>query len=229
MDLAKRLAALAEYVTRGAVAADIGTDHAYLPVYLIKSGICPRVIATDIKAGPLRSAERQVLEQDLGNKIDLRLGDGLKTLSPGEAQVLVLSGIGGNTIRSILEQSPDIMNTVDRLILQPMADPGDLRIWLAANNWMILYEKLVEEDSRIYVIVVAEPGLEKTTEPLLLELGPRLLENGDPLLNNYLNRVIDKYERVLTGLAASASKAARDKEQQLKKKLAEVRRLRECR
>lgn len=228
MELAKRLAALAEYVPAGSIVADIGTDHAYLPVFLVKSGICPRVIATDIKAGPFCSADRQVKEHGLRNKIDLRLGDGLKTLQPGEAQVLVLSGMGGNTIRHILAQSPDVLNRVDRLILQPMADPGDLRSWLAVNGWMILDEKLVEEDGRIYVVMVAEPGCE-IKDPLMLELGPRLLENRDPLLNIYLGNIIDKYERVLSGLAASKSKTAKEKEQQLKIKLAEIRRVRECR
>lgn len=230
MELAKRLAALALYVPAGSVAADIGTDHAYLPVYLVEKGICPRVIATDLNPGPLQAARRKVEERSLRDKIDLRLGCGLKVLKPGEADVLVLAGMGGNTIKEILAASPEILLTVKRLVLQPMADPGDLRLWLAANGWQISDEKLVEEDGRIYVVVVAEPGREKTGDLLLLELGPRLLEKKDPLLNVYLERIISKYERVQAGLAAARGAAAREKARELKAKLAKIREVStECR
>lgn len=228
MELAKRLAALAAYVPVGSVAADIGTDHAYLPIFLVKEGVCPRVIATDLNPGPFRSAGRKVAEHNLSDKIDLRLGDGLKALKPGEADVLVLAGMGGNTIREILAVLPDLLKTVNRLVLQPMADPGDLRVWLATNGWKITDEKLVEDDGRIYVIVVADPGQEKTEDPLLLELGPRLLEKKDPLLGKYLGKLQEKYERVLAGLAAARSEAAREKALELKVKLARIREVSGC-
>lgn len=222
MELTKRLAALAGYVPPGSVAADIGTDHAYLPIFLVKGGICPRVIATELNTGPFRAAGRKIEEHGLMNKIDLRQGNGLQALRPGEAEVLVLSGMGGNTIVDILAASPAVLAGAVRLVLQPMADPGDLRTWLAANGWRIEDEKLVEEDGRIYVIVVAGPGREETKDPLLLELGPRLLEKREPLLNTYLISIIDKYERVLAGLAAAKSEAAREKERRLKEKLARL-------
>lgn len=229
MELAKRLAALAAYVPAGSIAADIGTDHAYLPIFLVEEGICPRVIATDLNPGPFRSAGRKVEEHNLGNKIELRLGDGLKPLKPGEADVLVLAGMGGNTIREILAASPDVIKTVRRLVLQPMADPGDLRSWLAANGWKISDEELVEESGRIYVIITADPGREETADPLLLELGPRLLEKKDPLLITYMERIIDKYERILAGLAAARSEGAREKVRELEAKLARIREVAACR
>ncbi|MFA4885384.1 MAG: class I SAM-dependent methyltransferase, partial [Desulfotomaculaceae bacterium] len=176
MGLAKRLAAIASYVPVGSVAADIGTDHAYLPVFLVEEGICARVIATDIKQGPFASALRRIEEAKLTGKIDLRLGNGLDVLKPGEIDVLVLSGIGGNTIREILAVAPHITKTVSRLVLQPMADPGDLRTWLAANGWKISDERLVEDGGKIYIVIMAIPGQEETKDPFLLELGPRLLE-----------------------------------------------------
>lgn len=229
MELAKRLAALAAYVPAGSIAADIGTDHAYLPVFLVKEGICPRVVATDLNPGPFRSAGCKVEEQNLRDKIDLRLGDGLKPLKPGEVDILVLAGMGGNTIREILDASPDVLDTVKRLVMQPMADPGDLRTWLAANGWKIGDEKLVEDDGRIYVIVVADPGQEKTGDPLLLELGPRLLEKKEPLLKPYIEKMIEKYERVLAGLAAAKSETAREKARELETKLTRIREVAGCR
>ena len=102
MELAKRLAVAAAYVPAGSVVADIGADHAYLPIYLVKTGRCARVIATELRSGPFQSALRQVAEHKLESNIDLRLGDGLTVLKPAEAGVLVLAGMGGNTIREIL-------------------------------------------------------------------------------------------------------------------------------
>ncbi len=229
MELAERLAALAFHVPAGSMVADIGTDHAYLPIYLVEKGICTRVIATDLNPGPFRSAGRKVEERGLGDQVDLRLGYGLKVLQPGEVEVLVLAGMGGNTIREILAASPEILGTVKRLVLQPMADPGDLRCWLAAGGWRISDEQLLEEDGRIYVVVVAEPGREKTGDPCLLELGPRLLEKKDPLIDVYLQGIIDKYERALAGLAAARSGAARERAGELKAKLERIKEVAECR
>ncbi|MCL6634324.1 MAG: class I SAM-dependent methyltransferase [Peptococcaceae bacterium] len=228
MELSERLAALAACIPAGSVAADIGTDHACLPVFLVEKGICPRVIATELNPGPFRSARRKLAEHNLEGKIDLRLGDGLKALEPGEAGVLVLAGMGGNTIREILSAAPDVSQAASRLILQPMADPGDLRTWLVANGWQISDEKLVEEGGRIYVVIVAEPGREKTRDPLLLELGPRLLEKKDPLLGAYLKGIMERYRRALDGLAAARQEAAREKAVDLAAKLARIREVAKC-
>ena len=206
MELSERLAALAAYVPAGSVVADIGTDHAHLPVYLVKAGICRRVIATDVKEGPFRSAGIKIKEHGLDGRIELRLGDGLQVLKPGEADVLVLAGMGGNTIREILAAAPLVLKQCSRLVLQPMVDAGDLRFWLAGNGWKIRDEQLVEEEGRIYVILAAVPGRESTKDRLYLELGPRLIEKKDPLLVVYLENIMDKYERILTGLSASRSR-----------------------
>jgi len=228
MGLAKRLAALAAYVPASGVVADIGTDHAYLPIFLIEAGISKRVIATDLNPGPLETATRAVEERLLKDRIDLRLGDGLKTLEPGEAEVLVLAGMGGNTIKEILAAAPAVLMNVSRLVMQPMADAGDLRLWLAGNGWKIISEKLVEEDNRLYQIIVAEPGRELYNDKLYLELGPRLIEGRDPLLKTYLGKIIDQYERALAGVASGKSKAAREKARQLKAKLGRIREVAKC-
>jgi tRNA (adenine22-N1)-methyltransferase len=225
MELSERLAALAAYVPAGSVVADIGTDHAHLPVYLVKAGICRRVIATDVKEGPFRSAGIKIKEHGLDGRIELRLGDGLQVLKPGEADVLVLAGMGGNTIREILAAAPLVLKQCSRLVLQPMVDAGDLRFWLAGNGWKIRDEQLVEEEGRIYVILAAVPGRESTKDRLYLELGPRLIEKKDPLLVVYLENIMDKYERILTGLSASRSRPAREKEIMIREKLARMREL----
>ncbi|MFX4261643.1 tRNA (adenine(22)-N(1))-methyltransferase [Pelotomaculum propionicicum] len=228
MELAKRLAAAAEYVPAGSVAADIGTDHAYLPIYLVEAGICRRVIATELRPGPFRSALRKVDEHKLNHKVDLRLGDGLKAINPSESDVIVLAGMGGNTIREILSASPEVLSTVKMLILQPMADPGDLRSWLAANGWRIYDERLVEENGKIYVIIAAVPGCEEVKDSVLLELGPRLAEKKDPLFGRYLEIIKSQYERALAGMRSSNSAAAREKALETENKLAGIRRIAGC-
>lgn len=223
MALAKRLAALAAHVPAGCTVADIGTDHAYLPVYLVEAGISQKVIATDINPGPLAAAARTVGERRLQDRIVLRRGDGLQPLVPGEAEVLVLAGMGGNTIREILAAAPAVLQYARRLVLQPMADAGDLRVWLAGNGWRIDGEQLVREDSRLYQIIAAAPGRESCADRFCLELGPRLIEGRDPLLRVYLEQLAARYERALAGLAAGRNQAAREKAGQLRARLERIR------
>ncbi len=228
MELAKRLAAAAVYVPAGSVLADIGTDHAYLPIYLAETGVCQRVIATELRPGPYHSALRKVTEHKLNHRIDLRLGDGLSVINPGEADVLVLAGMGGNTIREILAAAPAITSKVRMLILQPMADHGDLRAWLAGNGWKMYDEQLVEENGKIYVIIAAVPGHELIKDPILMELGPRLAEKKGPLFKKYLKIIAGRYERALTGIKASKSDAAVKKALDTEEKLAGIRRIAGC-
>jgi tRNA (adenine22-N1)-methyltransferase len=228
MELAKRLAAIAAYVPAGCAAADIGTDHAYLPIFLVKAGICQRIIATELRSGPFRSALQKVAEYKLDHVIDLRLGDGLKVIEPAEVDVIVLAGIGGSTIREILAASPGVISTVKMLILQPMADAGELRIWLVSNGWKINDEQLLEENGKIYVIITAVPGLEEVKDPVLLEMGPRLAEKKDPLFGKYLEMIAARYERALAGMKASNSNAAKKKALETEYKLAGIRRIAGC-
>ncbi|MBC7324419.1 MAG: SAM-dependent methyltransferase, partial [Moorella sp. (in: Bacteria)] len=130
MRLPKRLAAIAEFVPPGKVAADIGTDHAYLPVYLVQTGRSPRVIATELNEKPWMRARFWVSSFHLEDKIEVRLGAGLQVLSPGEVQVVVVAGMGQNTIRELLAATPAVLYRLERLILQPMSDAGNLRLWL---------------------------------------------------------------------------------------------------
>lgn len=228
MELAKRLAAAAKYVTAGSVAVDIGTDHAYLPIFLVETGVCQRVIATELRPGPFHSALQKVTEHKLEHRIDLRLGDGLNVIDPGEADVLVLAGMGGNTIREILAESPGITNKVRKLILQPMADHGDLRAWLVGNGWKIDDEQLVEENGKIYVIIAAVTGRELIKDPALMELGPRLAEKKGPLFKKHLEIIAGRYERALAGMKESKSDAAVKKALETEEILAGIRRIAGC-
>ncbi|MEW6423265.1 MAG: class I SAM-dependent methyltransferase [Bacillota bacterium] len=223
MRLSKRLEAVAGFVPPGKVVADIGTDHAYLPVYLVRTGRSPRVIATELNAKPGERARFWVRSYGLEDKVEVRLGAGLEALSPGEAQVAVVAGLGGNTIKELLAATPLVFNRLEKLILQPMADAGDLRLWLVDNGWRLADEALVEEGGRLYVVIAAEKGKESTEDRFLIAIGPRLAEKGGPVFISYLEGLKRNYRRILSGLERSRSPDAQEKAIRLTAKLAKIR------
>ena len=152
----KRLSAVAALVRQGSRLADIGTDHAYLPVHLVQAGVCPSAIASDIGAGPLDAARRTVTENGLTSEIALRLGDGLATVSAGEVEDIAIAGMGGETIAAILEAAPWVQNEGVRLILQPMTRAEDLRRWLLTHGFSVLEEHLIIDGRHLYPVLAAE-------------------------------------------------------------------------
>src|SRR5690554_5245123 len=143
MKLTPRLQAIAELIPPGSVVADIGTDHAYLPVYLLQEQICRRAIAADVKEAPLAQAQETVAAFNCHQKIDLRLGDGLDVLKEeDQVDTIVIAGLGGRTIVRILEKGQEKLKNIKRLILQPMNEAGCLRLYLAKNGFAIVTETL---------------------------------------------------------------------------------------
>ena len=151
--LDKRLRCVAGLVRPGSVLADIGTDHAHLPVWLVKEGVCPRAVAADIRIGPAAAARRSVEAAGLEERIDVRVGDGLAPLCPGEADDIVIAGMGGETIASILGAAPWTKDGRYRLILQPMTRHECLRRFLLTGGFDILSEQIVQEGRRRYLVL----------------------------------------------------------------------------
>jgi len=197
IELKERLAAIAEYVPQGSVVVDVGTDHAYLPVYLVQTSKCARTVGIDVHQGPYRSAVEQVESQGLEDRISIFLGDGLKTLSPGQADVVVIAGMGGTSIIEILKASPEVLDPVRRLILQPMVAGAALRLYLLKHGWTIVDEQLVEEEKRIYEIIVAERGEQGIPAEAVLEFGPCIIAKQDPLLPQAVMHRVRVLENVL--------------------------------
>lgn len=155
MTLDKRLSLAASYVRPGSRLADIGTDHARLPTALVASGRCPRAVASDLRPGPVKAARRTVAAARLETVIDIRLGDGLNTLAPDEADDIVIAGMGGETIAAILEAAPWIRDSRYRLILQPMTRAEHLHRYLLQNGFSILREEAVQDEGRLYLALLA--------------------------------------------------------------------------
>ena len=156
--LSKRLQQIADFVPLGTKVADVGTDHALLPCYLVLEKISPSAIASDMNKGPLEVAKKQVRALLLADRISVRLGNGLETIKPLEVETVTIAGMGGTTIKDILERSPEVVKGLQRLVLQPNVASLAIRVWALNNGWHILDEELVYEDERFYEIIVLEPG-----------------------------------------------------------------------
>lgn len=207
MKLSPRLLKIACLVPENVVVADIGTDHALLPVYLVVTGKCPRAIATDVRPGPLEIARETVRTFGADKQVDLRLGFGLTVLKPHEVDVVVIAGVGNRTILEILERSPHIRATIRRFVLQPMVGAGALRRWLLSHGFRLAEEDLVREEGRFYELMAAEPGEEAVPyQPLVdvgLEVGPRLWEGRHPLLRAFIEDKLTRYRAIKARIARS--------------------------
>ena len=202
MVLSLRLQAVLELVQCTNILADIGTDHAYLPIEACKLDLCKTAIACDINKGPLEIANANINAAGLNSRIQTRLGDGLKPLNPNEADAIVISGMGGMRIWNILKEETDKARFAKKLILQPQHDLEELRRKLHSEGYSISAEKLVQEDNRFYVILLAFYSGEITTwTPQQYFLGktlhqsfaflPYLLQQQDKI-NRYIHAVHDK-------------------------------------
>ncbi len=188
MTVSRRMQAAVDMVTSGLVCADIGTDHAYVPMQLIRQGKCPRVIAMDLREGPLAIARRNIREAGMDERIQTRLSDGMQKLSPGEAQSIVICGMGGMLILDILKESPHILADAQELILQPQSDIPKVRAWLQASQMKTADEKMLVEDGKYYTLLRAVHGNESALQPEEELFGRILLSRRDPVLQDYLRR-----------------------------------------
>lgn len=186
--LSNRLLAVARQIPAGLTVADIGTDHGYLPVYLVVNDLSLQVIAADRGKRPLDSARQLVSLLSLENQIDIRLGEGLSVLQPGEAEVICLAGMGGMAIKEIIAADLPLARTAQRLVLQPQRNVPAVRRFLAENGFKIVAEDLAEDDGFYYEIMAAEPaGQGKIAlSDDEADFGPLLLTEGHPLFKDFL-------------------------------------------
>ena len=194
--LSKRLQTVASFVPTGAIVADIGSDHAYLPCYLVMNDIAKGAIAGEVVKGPYESAERQVRTEGLTDQIKVRLADGLAAVSPDDhVDTVTIAGMGGPLIVSILEKHPESLESVTRLILQPNIHAKVIREWALNNNWAIHDEVILEEDDKIYEVIVLQRGAMTLTEEELL-LGPILLKRQNDAFKLKWTKEIANWKRV---------------------------------
>ncbi len=219
LELTPRLKAIADWIPQGAAFADIGTDHAWLPIWLIQNNRVRRCIASDINSKPLRQARenaRKCLFNQFDNAeaysenqkkrrlIQFRLCDGLSGFRPGEADIIAIAGMGGENIADILKRAPWTCDKKYKLLLQPMTRPEALRRFLSDYNYQITREKLVPDRGILYPVIEVTAGREILSAGQCYG-GVKLLH--DPLENQYLIEIIIRLQNAVAGL----NHAARDK------------------
>ena len=203
-----RLATVPPFVRPGAVVADVGTDHAYLPVVLVGSGRAERAVASDINRGPIERAAQHVAEYGLSDRIDTVLTDGLDGIRPYAPTDIIIFGMGGELIARILSDAPWIRDPTIRLILQPMTHAECVRRYLAQQGFSTVDEVLSSEGGKIYQTIVAEyAGEPYEIDDVTAELGRFAREKKDePLRAPFITHRIE----VLLAAAAGKEKAGVD-------------------
>lgn len=200
MELTARLQSVADQVPQCAAFADIGTDHAYLPVWLLLNGRISHAIAADLREGPLNSARETAEQYGVSKQVSFRLCNGLSDLLANEVDTIAIAGMGGETIASILEAAPWTKDG-KLLLLQPMTSFPDLRLWLQKNGYNIEKETISKEGRRLYTCLTVRAGQMKELTPAELWVGR---QSDDPLRGEFLAMMGAKIERALNGhLSAS--------------------------
>lgn len=222
MELSKRLMKIASYVEPCKTVADIGTDHGYIPIYLVKNNVCEKAIASDINKGPTEKAKTNVRFEGLSKDIKCLLGPGLKPIKKGEVNGVVIAGMGGNLTRDIILEDLEKVKLYDFLILQPAQNPEVLREYLYNNNFDILDEDLIFDEGKFYELFKVKynnnPKKINVEDEIFYEISPILLENKNPLIDSYVKSKIERYENIVSYIKEDTD-LAREKKDALKIKI----------
>lgn len=207
MQLSERLQAIADEVLPGLTAADVGTDHAHVPIYLLRRRIVPRVILTDVRSGPLVKARGNLAQAGIRvDAEDIRLGSGLQPLATGEAKTVIVAGMGGHRMVDILADDVDKSLAVSRLVLQPRTHAAVLRRWITENGFTITKEQLQPERSKLSEIMTVVPGqdcgLPDIYESELdYEISPLLFRDRSPYVLQFLQAKISEARAIMEALS----------------------------
>lgn len=210
--LSMRLERVAAHVPAGARLADIGSDHGYLPVALMRRGVIAAAVAGEVASTPFLSAQRTVRENDLEPLISVRLADGLAAIEPGDGiTVISICGMGGETIRDILDSGKSRLSGQERLILQPNGGEQPLRQWLMENDYRILCEELLQENRFDYEIIVAERVGPVSYTPEELYFGPLQMQARSPTFLVKWQRLLRQKHKTLASFAKARQAVPEDK------------------
>jgi tRNA (adenine22-N1)-methyltransferase len=228
MELSKRLQAIANMVEAGSKLADIGTDHAYLPIYLVEQGMVSQAFAMDVNEGPLRRARTHVAAHGLLDSITLRLSDGLQALTPGEATTLLLAGMGGGLMMRILTDGWQVVEQAKDCILQPQSEVKKFRAFLLEKGFFFLEEQMVYEDGKYYPMMRVslhpqnEGQEQQTWTGIEQTYGRGLLQQRHPVLHQYLQAQLLQTNKLIAALQAQQGERASIRRQELQSELQEI-------
>lgn len=239
---------IARFVPEGGRVADIGSDHALLPVYLVQQGRAVRAVAGEIREGPLKVAQRQVQKSGLAHCIAVRLGDGLEVIAPGEVDTVVIAGMGGAAIAGILERGRDRLAGVSRLVLQPNIGSDTVRRWLFEQDWLLEAETIVRDDGFFYEILLARravtegdraantalyapyavcPGLELERD-MLFVLGPHLVREGGEAFAAKWEEELARRDKILQRMTRAETREGLARRRELQQETDKIREVLRC-
>lgn len=208
MHLSQRMQMVADMLSPCECLADIGCDHGYLSIYLVKEQVAGRAIAMDLREGPLARAKENIACFGLDGQIETRLSDGVKKLAPGEAEALVLAGMGGRLMMEILEAGSACRDAAKQLVLQPQSEIPEVRAYLVSKGFAIIKEDMCLEDGKFYVVMKAVHGGEEKLSPEEALGGPCLIRGKHPVAAAYVAQLVEKKKRILEQLEGSSKEEA---------------------
>ena len=203
MELSKRLQAVADLVSEGLVVADVGTDHGYIPIYLIETKKSPKAFAMDVNKGPLLRAKEHIAEHGLETRIETRLSDGVRALKKDECDCVVVAGMGGALTIKIMEEGKDIFRNLKEFVLQPQSELQKVRAYLCENAYFIVEENMVLDDGKFYPMFRVINGQSEEYHAIELCYGKLLLEQKNTVLKNFLEKEKAVKELILSNLEQS--------------------------
>ena len=223
--LSKRLEQVASMVTKGNIIADIGTDHGYVPIYLVEKGICPKAYAMDINQGPIESAIKNIENYGLSEKIQAIKSNGLEKLEPEKADTIIIAGMGGELEIHILEEGRHIWDSAAQWVISPQSDLEHVRRYLLEHGFSIDREAMVKEDGKFYTIMdVAGPGRRDAADcsgwrESDYVYGKYLIETADPVLKEFLEQEKKTVSGIFNSLNSRDTDSSKKRAGELKKKL----------
>ncbi|MBQ4626252.1 MAG: SAM-dependent methyltransferase [Clostridia bacterium] len=222
LNLGERMLMAAKMVRHGSVVADIGTDHAYLPAYLVLNGISPSALACDLRKGPIDNARKTIEHYGIADKITLRLSDGFDSIEPFEAQDFVICGMGGTLMKELVSRAYWLKDKTKRIIVQPQSHAEDIRQFFIENGFSIISEDACIDAGKLYCAMAAEYTGEKQEKHPAYAYTGKLPECRKPEAKLYLLKVAD---RLKIKLKAEEEHGCSEKAENIKTILSETERI----
>ena len=195
MEISNRLKAIANCLPVATnVVVDIGTDHGYIPIYLVKNKIANKCIACDINPKPLQNAKNNISHYKMEAQIETRLGNGLSQIKKGEADAIIIAGMGGMLIIDILKENIEVVKAAGLLILQAQLDIMEVRKYIHSIEFTIVDEKMIYDEGKYYTIITAKPGQENSYSEIGYMFGEKIIEKNDVVFKEFINNKLSNLE-----------------------------------
>lgn len=229
MDISKRLQTIVNSVPIGTgTIVDIGTDHGYIPISLIKKKRANKCIACDINPMPLSNAQKNISHYNMAAHIETRLSNGLVKVKKGEADGIIIAGMGGMLIIDILKEKPDLVKAVGLLILQPQLDIIEVRKYLHQIEFTIVNEEMVYDDGKYYTVITAKPGKEESYSDVAYLFGKKNIEKKDVIFKNFIKTKLSDLNHLEETISKAKTLQAEERLKEIKKEKLIYKEVLEC-